>query len=128
MSLKEPTVHCIHEAATGTWQYIVSDQNTKQAAIIDPVLDFDAAKNEITTKSADDILSLIGAQGYTVEALLETHLHADHISAASYLQQQLQRIQGFAPKTSIGRGIERMQQRFGDRYGMSFAHFLLLLS
>lgn len=111
-------MHSVYEPTTGTWQYIVADPNTRHAAIIDSVLDFDSTKNEITTKSADSLLGVIEAQGYVVEALLETHLHADHLSAASYLCERLKQQQAMTPKICIGSGIANMQKFFADRYGV----------
>lgn len=114
----EPIIHTVHEPSTGTWQYIVADLHTKRAAIIDSVLDFDPAKNEISTASADKLLAMAQSEDYIVEALLETHLHADHLSAAHYLCGQLQQKQGLAPKVCIGSGIAKMQKLFASRYGV----------
>src|SRR5690349_1144407 len=77
----EPIVHTVFEPQTSTWQYVVADPSTKTAVIIDPVLDFDPARNSITTKSADALLALVKEKGYTVDRLLETHVHADHLTA-----------------------------------------------
>lgn len=115
-SSNHPIVHAVFEPTTGTWQYIVADGHTKRAAIIDSVLDFDPAKNEISTKSADDLLVIIESEGYIVEALLETHLHADHLSAASYLHDRLKAKQSIIPKVCIGSGIAKMQKLFASRY------------
>ena len=117
-SMDDPVVHTLYERQTGTWQYIVADPKTRHAAIIDSVLDFDPAKNEISTKSADELLEKVRAEGYIVDALLETHLHADHISAASYLRNQLTQSQNAVPSVCIGSGIAKMQKLFGDRYGV----------
>ena len=116
--VQHPVVHAIHESNTGTWQYIVADAESKHAAIIDPVLDFDPSKNEISTTAADLLLATVESEGYLVERLLETHLHADHLSGAAYLGDQLKQRQSVVPKTSIGSGIAKMQQLFGDRYGI----------
>lgn len=117
-SSNHPVLHTVYEPTTGTWQYIVADPSTKQAAIIDSVLDFDPAKNEISTQSADDLLAVVKSEGYVVEALLETHLHADHLSAASYLCERLKQKQNVAPKVCIGSGIAKMQKLFASRYGV----------
>ena len=117
-SSNQPIVHTVFEPTTGTWQYIVADGRTKTAAIIDSVLDFDPAKNEISTKSADDLLAIIGTEGYDVEMLLETHLHADHLSAASYLCERLKAKQSIISKVCIGSGIATMQKLFASRYGI----------
>lgn len=111
-------VHDVHEPNTGTWQYVVADPSTMSAAIIDSVLDFDPATATITTKSADALLALVKEKGYKVDLILETHAHADHLTAAAYLQGQLAKSQGTQPKIGIGKRIAEVQQRFGDRYGV----------
>ncbi|KAJ5721575.1 uncharacterized protein N7483_009509 [Penicillium malachiteum] len=113
-----PTVHNVFEPVTGTWQYIVSDESSRVAVIIDPVLDYDPTTQSITTHSADFLLSLIKEKGYKVERILETHAHADHLTAASYLQKQLMQLQGFQPSIGIGKRIEKVQKLFGQRYGL----------
>ncbi|KAG9912127.1 hypothetical protein KCU98_g420, partial [Aureobasidium melanogenum] len=94
MTANESTIHTLYERRTGTWQYVVSDPSTKAAVIIDPVLDYEPTTQTITTNTADSILSLIKDQGLRVERVLETHVHADHITAASYLQNKLSQSQG----------------------------------
>lgn len=111
-------VYTVYEPTTGTWQYIVADPVTRRAVIIDTVLDFDPAKNEISTKSADALLAKVGSEDYIVDALLETHLHADHLSAASYIRDQLRKKQIGIPSICTGAGISNMQKLFGDRYGV----------
>jgi glyoxylase-like metal-dependent hydrolase (beta-lactamase superfamily II) len=117
-SSNEPIVHTVYEPTTGTWQYIVADEHTRRAAVIDSVLDFDPAKNEISTKTADDLLERIATDGYVVEAVLETHLHADHLSAASYLCERLKQKHEVVPKICIGSGIAKMQKLFASRYAV----------
>ncbi|KGQ08365.1 Beta-lactamase hydrolase-like protein [Beauveria bassiana D1-5] len=116
----EPTVHTVFEPVTATWQYIVACPETKKAVVIDPVLDFDLANLKITTQSADELLHIIRAHGYTVDYLLETHAHADHLTAAAYLQQQLhQRSQGCSrPPVSTGHRIRQVQRTFAAKYGV----------
>ncbi|KAJ5634542.1 metallo-beta-lactamase domain protein [Penicillium herquei] len=113
-----PTIHNIFEPVTGTWQYIVSDESSRVAVIIDPVLDYDQTTQAITTQSADSLLSLIKEKGYKVERILETHAHADHLTAASYLQKKLTELQGFQPSIGIGKRIEKVQKLFGQQYGL----------
>ncbi|KAG7286987.1 hypothetical protein NEMBOFW57_006487 [Staphylotrichum longicolle] len=114
----EPIVHTVFEPQTSTWQYVVADPSTKTAVIIDPVLDFDPARNSITTKSADALLALVKEKGYTVDRLLETHVHADHLTAARYLQDKLAK-DGKKPEIGIGRRIGQVQERFAKRYGIA---------
>ncbi|KAJ4294780.1 hypothetical protein N0V88_005014 [Collariella sp. IMI 366227] len=114
-----PTIHPVFEPQTCTWQYIVADPSTKSAAIIDPVLDFDPARSTVSTKSADNLLAFVRKHGYSVTALLETHLHADHLTAAKYLQDRLAEIQhGQRPVIGIGGRIGDAQERFAKRYGV----------
>lgn len=112
----EPEVQTCFEAKTGTWQYIVADPATKQAVIIDPVLDFDNATNQITTTTADGLLALVKQGGLTVVRILETHVHADHLTASAYLQRKVVEHGGEKPAICIGRRIKQVQARFGQRY------------
>ncbi|KAH0346544.1 putative metallo-beta-lactamase domain protein, partial [Aureobasidium melanogenum] len=116
MTTNKPTIYTLYERRTGTWQYVVSDPSTKAAIIIDPVLDYDAATQMITTSTADTILSLIKERDLRVEKILETHVHADHITAASYLQSRLAQEQGQKPLICIGKRIVQVQKLFGRRY------------
>lgn len=115
-TLGQPAIHEIFESKTGTWQYLVADPSTLDAVIIDPVLDFDPATGAITTTSADMILQLISQNGYKVGMILETHIHADHITAASYLQNYLTNQQNHRPVLGIGKRIKELQELFGRRY------------
>ncbi|KAL5603778.1 hypothetical protein FOVSG1_006528 [Fusarium oxysporum f. sp. vasinfectum] len=114
----EPVVHDIFEPVTGTWQYVVADPNSKSAVIIDPVLNYDPAKAAILTESADALIKIVTENGYQVEIILETHVHADHITAASYIQASLRKIQGRKPLIGIGSRIKQVQDVFGERYGV----------
>ncbi|KAJ5216145.1 uncharacterized protein N7498_002552 [Penicillium cinerascens] len=115
---KQPTIHNIYEKVTGTWQYIVADPSTSAAAIIDPVLNYDPATQAITTQSADELLSLVQEKRYKIEKILETHAHADHLTASAYLQSRLAQIQNFKPPIAIGKRIDQVQKLFGKRYGL----------
>lgn len=114
----QPVIHHIFEKITGSWQYIVADPATAVVAIIDPVLDLDPVTSTLRTDTADELLSLIRRKGYTVEKILETHIHADHVTAAAYLQSALRDAQGFAPTIGIGKRIEQVQALFQKRYGI----------
>ncbi len=83
-----PAVQAFFDPATSTVTYLVHDPATRAAAIIDPVLDFDAASGRTATHSADAILTAAADQGLTVQWLLETHAHADHLSAAHHLREK----------------------------------------
>ncbi|KAL4978715.1 beta-lactamase-like protein [Aspergillus desertorum] len=117
----EPIIHSFFESKTGSWQYIVADASTRTAVIIDAVLDYDPATQEISSASADALLSLIRKEGYSVSMILETHAHADHFTAASYLQARLAQEQGgdHRPAIGIGEHIIQVQRVFGEKYGIS---------
>ncbi|HKK31892.1 MAG TPA: MBL fold metallo-hydrolase [Alphaproteobacteria bacterium] len=84
-----PDVEGFYDAATSTISYVVSDPATKNAAIVDPVLDFDPKSGRTDTTSADKIIEYVEIHGLKVIWLLETHAHADHLSAAPYLKEKL---------------------------------------
>ena len=118
--IQEPAIHNIFEENTGTWQYIVADPATMTAVIIDPVLDYSRKTQTVMTKAADSLLSLTMFWGYSVDMILETHAHADHLTAASYLQSRLTLQQGgHKPLIGIGKRIGQVQKMFGKRYGVS---------
>ncbi|WEX76011.1 MBL fold metallo-hydrolase [Sinorhizobium numidicum] len=98
-----PDVKGFYEPRTCSVQYVVSDPQTKRCAIIDPVLDFDEKCGATATEQADLILDYVTAQGFTVEWILDTHPHADHFSAAAYLQGKT------GAPTAIGAEIIRVQ-------------------
>ncbi|KAM0708857.1 hypothetical protein Q7P35_002893 [Cladosporium inversicolor] len=112
-------IDSIHHAPTGTWQYIVADPNTHDAVIIDPVLDFDAATQTISTRNADNLITMIRAKGYAIVRILETHAHADHLTASAYLQHVFDNTQNSKPPICIGKRITQVQQTFGEKYGVS---------
>lgn len=111
-------IHDVYEPNTGSWQYIVADTSSSHAIIIDPVLDFEAATAEITTKTADALLAVIDEEKYNVQMILETHAHADHLTAANYLRQRLARSQKQAPTVGIGKRIVDVQKFWAGRYNI----------
>lgn len=114
----DPTVHNVFDKATGSWQYVVADPATSTAAIIDPVLGFDPVSGRISTTPADALLDIVHERGYQVKMILETHAHADHITAASYLQQRLGQELGHKPLICIGSRIKQVQKMFGEKYSI----------
>ncbi|OQN95277.1 hypothetical protein B0A48_18659 [Cryoendolithus antarcticus] len=115
------SIKSVHEPFTGTWQYIVADTRYAHAAIIDPVLDYDKETGIITTTSADELLDIIASHGYTISHILETHAHADHLTASRYLQAKLAQRQQQRPLVCIGQGIQQVQNTMGQLYG-AFDH------
>jgi glyoxylase-like metal-dependent hydrolase (beta-lactamase superfamily II) len=105
-----PAVQSFFDEATNTASYVVHDPATRRAAIIDSVLDYDSAAGRTSTASADRIIEFITRHRLVVDWLLETHAHADHLSAAPYLQQRL------GGKLAIGREIIRVQRVFEKRF------------
>jgi hypothetical protein len=118
IAAEEPIIHDLFESKTCTWQYVVADPSALTAVIIDPVLDYDPATQVITTQAADSLMSLVREKGYRVTRILETHVHADHLTAASYLQNRLAQEQGYRPPIGIGKRIKQVQKLFGQRYGI----------
>lgn len=104
-----------HDPATGTVSYVVHDPATRQAAVIDPVLDYDAAAGRTSTGSADRLLAHLRAEGLNLQWVLETHAHADHLSAAPYLKQQAGGL------IAIGEHIREVQATFGRLYHQRIA-------
>ncbi len=102
-----PQVSAFFDAATNTISYVVSDPNGRAAAIVDSVLDFDYASGRTDTASADAIIDHVRREGLEVAWLLETHVHADHLSAAPYLQERL------GGRIGIGEKITVVQDTFG---------------
>ena len=102
-----PEVHAFFDPATNTVSYVVRDPAGRKAAIIDSVLDFDAPSGHTSTASADALADFVEAEGLEIEWLLETHVHADHLSAAPYLQERL------GGKIGIGEKITVVQDTFG---------------
>jgi len=99
-------------APTSTWSYLVRDPATGEAAIIDAPLDFDHASGELGHASAAAILKAADRDGAQVRWILETHAHADHLSAAAWLREST------GAQTAIGAGIEQVQETFRQRLGL----------
>jgi len=105
--LMSPKVDAFFDNASNTISYVVADPETGTCAIVDPVLDFDFHAGRTGTDSADRIAAHVTSRGLTVAWLLETHVHADHLSAAPYLQAKL------GGRLGIGEGITQVQEIFG---------------
>ena len=108
--MRKPDVISFFDEATNTVTYIVADPATKKCAIIDSVLDYDASSGRTKTGSADDVIKTIQENGLSVEWILETHAHADHFSAAPYLQEKL------GGAIAIGEHIPDVQKVFGGLF------------
>lgn len=108
-----PKVKAFFDKTTYTLSYVVSCPATRRAAIIDPVLDFDARAGRISTHSADAIIAFCRAEGLTVEWVLETHVHADHLSAGGYLKD------AFGAKLAIGEYVVAVQRTWAEIYDIA---------
>ena len=106
----KPVVQSFFDEATFTATHVVHDPVSRQAAIIDPVLDFDPASGRTRTASAEAVAAYVETQGLGVAMLMETHAHADHLSAAPWLQARL------GGRIVIGREIVTVQKTFGDLF------------
>lgn len=115
--IRTPHVKAFFDEPTFTASYVVHDPATKVAAIIDSVLDFDHPSGRTSYESADAMIAYVEAEGLKVDWLLETHAHADHLSAAPYLQEKL------GGKLAIGAEIVTVQNVFGKIFneGTRFA-------
>ena len=110
-------VEAFFDPATYTYSYVVSDPASRHCAIIDSVLDYDCAAGRSSHQSADRLIAHVRERGLTVDWLLETHVHADHLSAAPYLKREL------GGQLGIGEKITVVQDTFGKLFnaGTEFA-------
>lgn len=106
----QPHVHAFFDQATWTLTYVVKDPNSKACAIVDSVLDYDASSGRTKTESADQVIAYVREHDLTVEWILETHVHADHLSAAPYLHRAL------GGQIGIGSHITDVQTIFGNLF------------
>jgi glyoxylase-like metal-dependent hydrolase (beta-lactamase superfamily II) len=106
----EPLVHALFDEDTFTVTYVVEDEAARRCAIVDPVLDYDPAAGAVATRSADRVIALVRERGLTVEWILETHVHADHLSAAPYLKEKL------GGQIGIGVNVTAVQETFARIY------------
>src|SRR4029453_15474624 len=109
-----PQVHSFHHADTGTWSYVVADAESKQAAIIDPVLDFDVKSGRTSQTSAQQLLDCVTEHGYRVRWLLETPAPADHLTSAQWLAAQLP-----DAMVAIGQRIRDVQRTFAPVFELN---------
>jgi glyoxylase-like metal-dependent hydrolase (beta-lactamase superfamily II) len=105
-----PEIKPFFHDSTNTICYVVSDKKTKCAAIIDSCLDYDHADGSLDTKHADEVIRYINKKNLKPIWILETHVHADHLSAAPYFKEK------FDAKVAIGSNITKVQHTFGVIY------------
>ena len=109
----DPQITAFFDEATNSVSYLVADPGTKSAAIIDALLDFDQASAVVSTQSADEILAAAESQRLNIDWILETHAHADHLSAAGYLRSRT------GVNVGIGADIVEVQRAFGPVFDAS---------
>ncbi|WP_019962234.1 MBL fold metallo-hydrolase [Woodsholea maritima] len=114
--MNKPDVTGFFDPATYTISYIVADPETQACAIIDSLLDFDQASGRTSTASADKLINVVKARGLNCEWIIDTHVHADHLTAAPYIREQL------GGKTAIGAHVSTVQKVFSSIFneGQSF--------
>ncbi|MGB3624901.1 MAG: MBL fold metallo-hydrolase [Henriciella sp.] len=104
--MTRPNVQEFFDEATNTYSYVVWDPTNNVAAVIDSLLDFDQASGRTTTDSADKLIAFVKEKGLTVDWIIDTHVHADHLTAAPYVKSQL------GGRTGIGEHISTVQKVF----------------
>lgn len=108
----QPQIQAFFDEATFTVSYLVADPETRDAAVIDPVMDFDIASGEADSRSADRMLTFAQEQGWRIVLVLETHAHADHLSAAPYIKAKT------GAPIGIGEHIRDVQKIFRPVFGL----------
>jgi len=113
----EPCIEPFFDPATFTYSYVLADLNAGKAAVIDPVLDYNPVSGRTSTESADAIIDYVRRCGLELEWILETHIHADHLTGAAYLKSQL------GGQMGIGAGVVEVQKIFSGVFnaGIEFA-------
>lgn len=107
------TIQAFFDNATQTVSYVVNDKATSSCAVIDPVLDFDPTSGKLSSKSADDIIAYLDQNNLKLEWILETHAHADHITASNYIQEKR------GGKIGIGEHIRKVQSSFKKIFNLN---------
>jgi glyoxylase-like metal-dependent hydrolase (beta-lactamase superfamily II) len=111
--MASPDVKAFFDEATNTVTYVVADPETAQCIVIDPVLDYDAAAGRTSTTSIDEVIQFIRDKQLHLGLVLETHVHADHLTAAPVLKKELQ------SRTAIGADITKVQEVFSGVFNLS---------
>lgn len=112
MTRAGPDVQHFYDEPTGSLSYVISDPKTKAAAVVDPVLGFSVVSGRTDTAGAAGIVDYISSRGLSLEWILETHAHADHITAAQFLKAEL------GGRVGIGQGICKVQEHFAGVFNL----------
>ncbi|USG60177.1 MBL fold metallo-hydrolase [Sneathiella marina] len=118
-----PEVKAFFHEPTFTVSYVVSDPDSKRAVIIDSVLDFDIKSGRTATTAADDIVRFVTDAGLAVDWILETHVHADHLTAAPYLQQKLGGVIGIGQEVGVVQSEFKKVFNFGPEMNTDGSQF-----
>jgi glyoxylase-like metal-dependent hydrolase (beta-lactamase superfamily II) len=110
--MSRPWVTGFHDRATGTVTYVVADRASRRAAVIDPVWDYEPKSARLSSASMERLVEFLDAERLTLEWILETHVHADHLSAAQLLKQR------FGAPIGIGSRVSVVQRTFSGLYGI----------
>ena len=110
LSQTRPEVKTFFDSATSTFTHVVADPQTQACAVIDPVLDFDPKSGRTSTRSADSVVEHVRSEGLNAQWILETHIHADHLSAAPYVKEHL------GGATGIGAQVCEVQETFAKLF------------
>src|SRR5210317_331550 len=110
--MSKPNVNAFFDETTFTVTYVVADPTTRRAAVVDPVLDFDSASGRTSTTSADKVIAFVKSENLGIDWILETHVHADHLSGAPYIREQL------GGRTAIGANVTAVQDTFKSVFNL----------
>ncbi|MEC7490256.1 MAG: MBL fold metallo-hydrolase [Pseudomonadota bacterium] len=108
-----PDIESFFDEQTNTASYVVSDSDTSRAVIIDPVLDFDPNSWRTTSGSAEKIANYIARAGLNVDWILESHIHADHLTASAWLKNKI------GGRTGVGAGVTEVQRTFAELFNIT---------
>ncbi len=111
--MNKPAVTAFFDTPTFTVTYVVADPETGRAAVVDPVLDYDPSSGRTSTASSDKVIDFITAQKLAVDWILETHVHADHLSGAPYIREKL------GGKIAIGENVKAVQAVFKGVFNLA---------
>jgi len=110
--MTEADIQHFYDEPTGTLSYVVSDSQTRNAAIVDPVLAYSSVSGRTDTAPADAVIDHVEKEQLTIEWILETHAHADHLTAAQYIKSKL------GGEVAIGEGIRKVQAHFAPVFNL----------
>ena len=121
----KPDVKAFFDEATFTISYVVTDPETRKCAVIDSLLDFDQASGRTNTKSADELIAWVKAEGLICEWIIDTHVHADHLTAAPYIKSQLGGVAAIGDQISVVQKVFKAIFNEGQKFhtdGSQFDH------